>query len=367
MYTIALEVVAMSQKDEAAEGAKALSALGASKGGLARAKKLTPEQRSEIARAAVQARWAKAGITPLPRATHIGDVKIGDALLKCAVLEDGTRVLNQADFMRAIGRARSPKAGTGVLSTVDELPFFLQADIFKPFITDDLRESTKPIFFSDPGGGKSVGYNALMLPRVCNTYLKLRDKFLQETGKIPERYSHMVRACDLLMRGLADVGIVALVDEATGYQNERARDALAKILEAFIAKELRAWVKTFPVEFYRELFRLRGIPYKEDVKRPQYIGHLTNDLVYARLAPGVLDELRRNTPRDDKGRLKHHLHRKLTEDVGHPKLLQHLSAVTALMKASDGWKAFKALVDKALPKYKRLPLFDGIETKEAKS
>lgn len=352
----------MTHKDEAAEGAKALSVLGASKGGLARAKKLTPEQRSEIARAAVQARWAKAGIEPLPRATHIGELKIGDALLKCAVLEDGTRVLNQADFMRAIGRARSPKAGTGVLSTVDELPFFLQAEVFKPFITEELRASTRPIFFND--GGKSVGYNALMLPRVCNTYLKLRDKFLQETGKIPDRYARMIRACDMLMRGLADVGIVALVDEATGYQDERARDALAKILEAFIAKELRAWILTFPAEFYKELFRLRNIPYTGTVKRPQYIGHLTNDLVYARLAPGVLDELRRRTPRDDKGRLKTHLHRRLTDDVGHPKLLQHLSAVTALMKASDNWRAFKAMIDKALPRYNRLPLFDGLEPKE---
>jgi hypothetical protein len=65
-----MEVPKMDENKEAIEGAKALSALGASKGGLARAKKLSPEQRSEIARSAVQARWAKAGIEPLQRATH---------------------------------------------------------------------------------------------------------------------------------------------------------------------------------------------------------------------------------------------------------------------------------------------------------
>ena len=154
---------------------------------------------------------------------------------------------------------------------------------------------------------------------------------------------------------------------ATGYQDERARDALARILEAFIAKELRPWVRTFPAEFYKEMFRLRNIPYREDVKRPQYIGVLTNDLVYSRLAPGVLDELRRLTPRDEKGRLKTHLHRRLTDDIGNPKLLQHLSAVTALMKASDTWDGFKPMVDRALPKYKRyksLPLFDGLAIAE---
>jgi len=39
--------------------AVALGRLGAQKGGRARAEKLTPEQRSDIARKAVQARWAK--------------------------------------------------------------------------------------------------------------------------------------------------------------------------------------------------------------------------------------------------------------------------------------------------------------------
>jgi hypothetical protein len=209
-------------------------------------------------------------------------------------------------------------------------------------------------------GGRAYGYKAEILPKVCEVYLKAR-----EGGKLLKSQEKFARACEILTRGLAHVGIIALVDEATGYQDERARDALARILEAFIAKELRPWVRTFPAEFYKEMFRLRNIPYREDVKRPQYIGVLTNDLVYSRLAPGVLDELRRLTPRDEKGRLKTHLHRRLTDDIGNPKLLQHLSAVTALMKASDTWDGFKPMVDRALPKYKRyksLPLFDGLAT-----
>jgi hypothetical protein len=356
----------MSDHKKAVEGAKALSALGASKGGLARAEKLTPEQRSEIARGAVQARWAKAGKEPTPIATHVGELRIGDASIPCAVLEDGTRVLNQAGFLRSLGRARSPKAGTGVLSTVDDLPFFLQAEALKPFITDELRESTRPIFYQTQTG-KAVGYNAELLPRVCETYLKFRDKCIAETGTIPSRYAHIFKTCEILIHGLANVAIAALVDEATGYQDERSRDALAKILETFIAKELRAWITTFPAEFYKELFRLRNIPYKEDLKRPQYIGHLTNDLIYSRLAPGVLDELRRLTPRNEKGMLKNHLHRRLTKDLGHPKLLQHLSAVTALMRASDNWRQFKLMVDKSLPRYKHLPLFDGLAPKESEA
>jgi hypothetical protein len=239
------------------------------------------------------------------------------------------------------------------------MPAFLTAKNLKPFISKELEVTSSQLEFRTVRGMRAFGYSAELLPRVCSVFLDADDGHALTRGQ-----KHIALQAKILIRGLAHVGIVALVDEATGYQDERARDALARILEAFIAKELRAWVRTFPSEFYKELFRLRGIPYRENVKRPQYIGHLTNDLVYKRLAPGVLEELRRLTPRDEKGRLKNHLHRRLTEDIGHPKLLQHLSAVTALMRASDKWGQFKPLVDKALPKYKRLPLFDGLEPKE---
>ena len=152
------------------------------------------------------------------------------------------------------------------------------------------------------GGQRTHGYDALLLQMVCEVYLKLRDASIQKNGRVPKPFDHIITACDILNRGFARVGIIALIDEATGYQADRAKDALARILEAFIAKELRDYIKTFPAEFYKELFRLRGIDYDEGGKRPQYIGHLTNDLVFSRLAPGALDELRKLSERDSKGR-----------------------------------------------------------------
>lgn len=345
----------MIEEKDPAEAARTLATLGASKGGRARAMKLTPEQRSEIARHAVERRWAREGKAPLSRATHEGMLEIGQIVIPCAVLEDGRRVLTQSGFMRALGRARQAK-GREYYDADVNMPAFLTAKNLKPYISKELEVASSQLEFRTVRGGRAFGYSAELLPKVCGVFLDAEDGHA-----LTRSQQHIAAQAKILIRGLAHVGIVALVDEATGYQDERARDALAKILEAFIAKEIRAWVRTFPAEFYKELFRLRGIPYSESVRRPRYVGHLTNDLVYARLAPGVLDELRRLTPRDDKGRLKKHLHRRLTEEVGHPKLLQHLSAVTALMKASETWRQFKPLVDKALPKYKRLPLFDGLE------
>jgi len=56
-------------------------------------------------------------------------------------------------------------------------------------------------------------------------------------------------ACDVLMRGLAHVGIVALVDEATGYQYDRASKLLKRFLSSSFSKELLRWAKTFPMSF----------------------------------------------------------------------------------------------------------------------
>ena len=150
---------------------------------------------------------------------------------------------------------------------------------------------------------------------------------------------------------LAHVGIVALVDEAAGYQEIRSKEALQALLDAFLQKEFAAWAKRFPDQFYKEMFRLRGLAWnKLSVKRPQYIGKLTNDVVYERLAPGILEELQHRNPKDEKGRRLGRHHRLLTDDIGHPALARHLRAVIGLMRASSNWEQFHKMLNRAFPK-----------------
>lgn len=320
-----------------------------SKGGLARAKKLTTEERKAIARKAAQSRWNN----ELPEALYEGIFDVAGHELNCAVLADGneTRVVTQAAFLRSLGRARSPKAGTGVLSTTGDVPFFLQAEALREFLDDELLEIAQPIYYRTQTGGKGVGYNALALKRVAETYLKLRDKWLKENGSIPGRYEKMIQSADLLIRGLAEVGIIALVDEATGYQEVRNRRALQEVLDAFLLKELAAWAKRFPDEFYKEIFRLRGWVWKgRKVNPPQVVARYTTDIVYDRLAPGITEELQARMPKRANGSKKGRLHQLLSDDVGHPALAQHLHAVITLMKASNDWDTFKLLLDRSLPR-----------------
>lgn len=321
---------------------------GKAKGGIARAEALTPEQRKDIAANAARARWDSS----IPRATHEGVLKIGSIELPCAVLADGRRVLTQSGFMRALGRARQAKGRQYYDGDVN-MPAFLTAKSLKPFISKDLEVTSSQIEFRTVKGAKAYGYAAELLPSVCEVFLDA-----EEAGALASNQKHIAVQAKILIRGLARVGIAALVDEATGYQDVRDRQALQAILDQYLQKELAAWAKRFPDEFYQEMFRLKSWPMNPlKVKRPGVVGKYTNNIVYERLAPGILEELEKRNPKDEKGHRKGKHHQLLTDDVGHPALAQHLYAVIGFMRASSEWEGFLRMLDLAYPKrHATLPL-----------
>ena len=267
---------------------------------------------------------------------------IGDIEIPCYVLEDETRVLSQRGIFLALG-ARRGGAHSGA-----EIPRIMASKVLSTYISSELMVALKShILFRlpHPHIGVAYGYPATILVDICEVFLKARSE-----GALSSRHLKIAMQCELLVRGLANVGIIALVDEATGYQDIRARRSLATILERYIAKELQPWTRTFPYEFYEQIFRLHGWSGPNGKKRPAVIGHYTNDFVYERLAPGVLAELRTLNPTEPNGARRNRHHQWFTPELGHPKLKEHLTAVTALMRASQNWGAFKRSIDRAFPK-----------------
>jgi hypothetical protein len=339
--------------------AKALSVLGAQKGGNARAVSLTKEERQEIARQAAVTRWrgkdelensdVRKAICGSPDKPLI----IGDIQIQCYVLEDETRVLTQTGLQRGIGLSTGGGSyGTRrLVKLMDRIASKHMLTL--PNLTALSARIQNPIEFKLPWGGRpAFGYEATILADICDAILEAR-----KNGLLQKQQEHLADQCEILLRGFARVGIIALVDEVTGYQQIRARTALEQILKRYISEDLQKWVKTFQDEFYYELFRLRNWDYTDITKRPGVAGRLTIDVVYKRLAPKVLEELKRKTPRDDRGRLRNKLFQHLTSDYGHPKLKEHLSAVVALMKASNNWSNFYSMLNRALPQYDNtLPL-----------
>jgi hypothetical protein len=315
---------------------------GKAKGGFARAEVLSPQRRRAIARKAALARWDDS----LPKAEYGSPDRplcIGNLKIPCYVLNDERRVLIQRGMMEALDM----KQGTAGRGGGDRLVKFVATKAISPYISDKLAEVIKnPVVFQVSKGGKAYGYEATVLADLCDSVLEAR-----KSGKLHYQQEHIAIQCEILVRAFAKLGIIALVDEATGYQDKRGREALQALLDQYLRKEFAAWAKRFPNEFYQQIFRLRKWNWKgRSINPPQVVAKYTKDIVYARLAPGIVKELETRNPKDDKGKRQAKHHQWLTEDVGHPALAQHLYAVIGLMRINDSWDGFKKMLDRAYPK-----------------
>jgi len=207
----------------------------------------------------------------------------------------------------------------------------------KEFIYSDKEPGHFEPIICYKGSAKINGFEATVLADICDGFLEARKKI-----HLSPRQQIISDQCEILIRGFARVGIIALVDEATGYQYDREKDELQKVLSAYIAKELLPWQKRFPDEFYQEIFRLNKWDYTVNgiQKRPGVIGTWTKKLIYNLLPNGVLEELENKTPKSAAGNKTARLHQSLTLDIGDPHLEKQLISVITLMNISDSWKEF---------------------------
>lgn len=319
---------------------------GRAKGGAARAAKLSKEERSAIARKGGLARQANKSDEPKPpHAVYKGVLKLIDLEIPCFVLDDGRRVISGRGMTAAIGM-KGRGQGIARIQGLKAL---------KTLENNDLPVAIgNPIQFtgnSPKVGETSDGFEATVLQELCEALLKARDSgvLLTETE---QRYGQFA---DTLVRSFARVGIVALVDEATGYQEVRPRDALQTYLEMLVRKELAAWAKKFPDEFYENIYKLRGWIWPGMGKnRYSVVAKYTTDLIYDRLAPGLLDELKSKAPKNEKGQRPSKLHQWLTEEIGNPMLAQHIHSVIMFQRLAisngHGWNRFVKSIDQVMPR-----------------
>lgn len=315
-------------------------------GGFARAKALSKDERSAIARRAALTRHRK----DLPKAVAEGVLPIGDLKLPCAVLDDAenTRVLTQNGFLKAIGRHPYAPGGTG--SAIDETAPFLRAKNLKPFISEDLVRSSTPIVYlprnpTAGAGGVGYGFRGTLLPSVCWVY---HDAMV--AGKLLSSQTHIGEAATAFLKALTNKAIEDLIDEATGFDDIKKRRAIDRIIERYVRKDALPWVKIFDIDFYRHIYRLNGWPFDpENNARPGVIGHWTND-IYDRLAPGVRAALHERVRRNEKGRPTQKLTQLLTPEEGKPRLRELLEGVKLLMRMSDNWAEFEKKLNEFYPK-----------------
>lgn len=262
-------------------------------------------------------------LTLLPFAKWRGKIDLGGNELDCYVLNDEKRVLSSGSTSKAIANVER-----------GSLQDYIGQKSLNPFIDKDkiLQETIR---FSIPGTQfVGVGISTEHFELICRGYVQA----LYEGAPLTERQKEIAIRCAVLTAGLTRVGLDALVDEATGYQYERAEDALQIKLRAFIADELRAWEKTFPDELWEEFGRLTGwsTPLQS---RPKWWGKLVIELIYDTLDPDVAKYLRDNKPANGV-----HWHRQLTENIGVRQLVSRCWEVIGVAKTCSTMPELKARI-----------------------
>jgi len=277
------------------------------------------------------------------KATHEGVLKIGDKELAVAVLEDGSRIISRNAIFRAFGRTKRGRKKDEI--RVLNMPSFIDAKNLQPFIDEDLKGGLIPIAYRNLNGQLKAGYDVKILPLICDVYLTARAEGILTLKQLP-----LAAVSEVLVRSFSKIGIIALVDEATGYQYDRERDDLERLLAIYLSEERLKWAKMFPDEFYKRIYKLKGWTYPTGTARTQLIGKITNKYVYEKLPPGVLPKLRELNPvnpRTKRRSAKHFQH--LSADIGQPDLRDHLLQVIALLKAAPNWRVFDRLFARAFP------------------
>lgn len=322
---------------------------GRAKGGAARRDKLTPERRTEIARQAAIKRHQPPQSAPrqdpggldLPYATHQGQMALGDLMLDCYVLADGRRVFHKRGMAKALGL--KSEGGNAFVKT-------MQGKGLGSALPVQLREKIdNPINFKPLVGDIGHGYEADILAEVAKAIIKAGEEGLTRAQQ------PLVAQAKILMYAFAKIGVVALIDEATGYQQIRDPGALRLLVQQYISAEKREWDKQFPDSFYDGLNRMYNSKRMTITSsgaviqnRPQHFAKFTRTYVYEPLENGaVLQELDRINPKiTAKGTRRDRFHQHLTLGYGIEKLKRQVQVVETLIDVSDNVSQFKKLFSK---------------------
>jgi P63C domain len=272
------------------------------------------------------------------KSTHEGILPLANVDLNVAVLDDGTRVISQAGVFKAFGRTKRGRGKNDI--RVLNRPAFLDAKNLQPYINQGLEGVLNTITYTSKTGAAVEGYNAEILPKICEVYLDARA-----SGDLAKQQEPLARASEVLLLALANVGITALVDEATGYQYDRKHDALRILLSKYIEEGLQKWIHTFPDTFFAELDRLYGNPTTSSRNRPQYYGRFINKYVYDPIENGYVKAELDKLNITDEGKRKARFHQWLT-DEGRTILTRQIGRVEGIMEMCKDIEHFKQVARK---------------------
>jgi len=280
-------------------------------------------------------------------AKYVGEIPIGDIRIKCAVLSDERRVFFQREVVGAL--TGNKKGG---------LERYLNAPNLEKYVPEKFRGDIwdRGIIKFNYNNKDAHGFEAEDLIDICNMYIDAKN-----AGDLMTRQKHLAVQAQIIVNAFAKAGVIAVIDEATGYQKHRKKDALRLLVQSYIDEEARQWIKEFPDEFFEELDRIYDNPKTTPQKRPRYYGRFINSYVYEPIESGfVLDKLNELNPADEKGARKKRLHQYLNEEKGIQVLRNRIGKVTALLQISANRRVFRNNFNRMESKQRAFDFYDDV-------
>lgn len=312
-----------------------------SKGGTARKAALSKDRRAEIARAAAKARWERPEDRgEMPLASSAGSLQIGDISIDCYVLKDRRRLIHKRAMARAIGL--KSEGGNALMKT-------LSRKSLGSVIPPELREKIdKPIVFKPLSGDPAHGYEATILIDLCVALAEGRNQ-LHPTQRF------LADQAEIIIRAAARLGIIALVDEATGFIEDKRKDEYRELWLGFIRDEYRKWDVEFPDDLFDVFYKVYGLKRRnpQSTKHPKFFGKLIRKYIYEPLAASngaILKELDSKNPVVySNGGRKYKLFQYLSNEVGMPALRSQIWQTVAIGRLSSNRDQFNRNFYKAFP------------------
>ncbi len=314
-----------------------------SMGGKERAKKLTADERTAIARQAAKARWEKTNDpSRVAEAGYQGILPIGDVDLDCYVLDDRRRLFHKKEMANILGL--KSKGGSAFLRTMT------RKGIAETTSKDLQEKLDNPIKFRNLSNTLTHGYEAATLIEVCDTIIQADND-----GRLADSQMFLARQAQIIIRSAAKTGIVALIDEVTGYIADKRKEEYRELFKGFIAEECRGWVKEFPDPFFNMIYRIYGLKRAnpQSFQHPAFFGGFIRKYIYFPLASSngaILEELDKKNPTVYvNGGRRHKLHQYLSQELGVDVLRSHLWQVVGIGNASKSKSDFERSFKRAFP------------------
>ncbi|HAG2521589.1 TPA: hypothetical protein G8V61_004365 [Salmonella enterica] len=314
---------------------------GKAKGGVARAKSLTKEQRTEIAKKAAAKRWEGKPLRAIRKGNFIDDFGI-DA--ECYVLDDNdkTVVVSKTGLSKLLGIGEHGRDVDRFLNTN------YMADFVDPLL---LEKFQKPLIFQwrspvpnsapNPLADEAHGYDIALIGDIATAMINA-----DRAGALPPSRSKSASLAQRLVTASMKAGLKGLGYAIAGYRPEVQE--VIDSFKAYVREEARQYEKEFPDELYEAWYKIYQLN-KPERGRPFLFSKLTIEQIYTPLAKsqGVILDLAKKS-RDENGKRGDKIHQFLQE-VGVRALRQQIGkvlAVSELFEEKDTYEAALAKVNK---------------------